>query len=39
MTWVAVWSEWDSQFWHQVKKGFFALKECIPVLLRESDIV
>ena len=30
--------DWDSTFWPYAKKGFFAFKERIPVLLRQSGL-
>ena len=30
--------DWDSAFWPHARKGFFAFKERIPSLLRESSL-
>ena len=39
ITLVAPRREWDSRFWPHAKKGFFAFKEKIPALLRESGLL
>ena len=39
ITLVRVRREWDSRFWPHAKKGFFAFKEKMPALLRESGLL
>lgn len=39
ITFVSVRRDWDSRFWPHAKKGFFAFKEKMPVLLRESGLL
>ena len=39
ITLVRVQREWDRRFWPHAKKGFFAFKERMPDLLRESGLI